>query len=83
MDKKSRETTILCVEIMNSKRQVKGKLDHVVQFDVNVMLNLSTVEPLSFHVNGFALSLALKQRLGATRNWPILSGIVWGDTGQQ
>ena len=34
----------LCVEIMNSKRQVNGKLGHMVQirvcpFDVNVMLN--------------------------------------------
>ena len=39
-----RETTILCVKIMNSKRQVKEKLGHVVQIrlcrcDVNVMLN--------------------------------------------
>ena len=24
-----------------------------------------------FHINGFALSLALKQRLGATRKWPV------------
>ena len=24
-----------------------------------------------FHINGFALNLALKQRVGATRNWPI------------
>ena len=24
-----------------------------------------------FHINGFALSLELKQRLGATRKWPI------------
>ena len=31
MDKKLRETTNLCVEIMNSKRQVKRKLGHVVQ----------------------------------------------------
>ena len=31
MDKKLRETTNLCVEIMNSKRQVKWKLGHVVQ----------------------------------------------------
>ena len=31
MDKKLRETTNLCEEIMNSKRQVKGKLGHVVQ----------------------------------------------------
>ena len=25
-----------------------------------------------FHINGFALSLALKQRLGATRKWPVV-----------
>ena len=31
MDKKLRETTYLCVEIMKSKRQVKGKIGHVVQ----------------------------------------------------
>ena len=31
MDKKLRETTNLDVEIMNSKRQVKGKPGHVVQ----------------------------------------------------
>ena len=31
MDKKLRETTNVCVKIMNSKRQVKGKLGHVVQ----------------------------------------------------
>ena len=24
-----------------------------------------------FHINGFALSLALKQKLGPTRKWPI------------
>ena len=30
MDKKLRETTNLSVEIINSKRQVKGKLSHVV-----------------------------------------------------
>jgi len=42
MDKKLRETTNLCrVEIMNSRRQAKGKLGHVVQIDVNTMLNLS------------------------------------------
>ena len=46
MDKKKklRETTNLCVKIMNSKRQVKEKLGHGVQIrvsrcDVNVMLN--------------------------------------------
>ena len=31
---KLRETTNLCVEIMNSKQQVKGKLSHVVQIHV-------------------------------------------------
>ena len=31
MDKKLRETTNLCVEIMNNKRQVMGKLGHMVQ----------------------------------------------------
>ena len=41
MDNLLRETTTLGVEIMNSKRQVKRKLGHVVQFDVNLMLNLS------------------------------------------
>ena len=46
MNKELHETTNLGVEIMSSKRQVKGKIGHVVQirvspFDVNVMLNLS------------------------------------------
>ena len=41
MDKKLRETTNLCAEIMNSRRQVKGKLGLVVQIDVNIRLNLS------------------------------------------
>ena len=31
MDKKSYETTNFCVEIMNSKEQVKGGLGHVVK----------------------------------------------------
>ena len=34
MDEKLCETTNLCVEIMNSKRQVMGKLGHVVQIRV-------------------------------------------------
>ena len=34
MDKELGETTNLCVEIMNSKRQVMGKLGHVVQIPV-------------------------------------------------
>ena len=41
------ETTNLCEEIMNSKRQVKGKLGHAVQIRVcrsNVMLNLSIIQ---------------------------------------
>ena len=41
MDKKLGDTTNLCVEIMNSRRQAKGKLGHVVQIDVNMMVNLS------------------------------------------
>ena len=43
MDEKLRETTNLGREVMNSKRQIKRKLGHVVQIricvDVNVMLN--------------------------------------------
>ena len=34
MDKELRETTSLCVELMNSNRQVKGKLGHVIQIHV-------------------------------------------------
>ena len=34
MDKKLRETTDLGVEMMNSKREVKRKLGHVVQIRV-------------------------------------------------
>ena len=46
MDKKLHETTNSCVEIMDSKGKVNGKLGHVAQirvqpFDVKVMLNLS------------------------------------------
>ena len=37
MDKKLRETTNVCVEIMNSRRQVTGKLGHVVQIRVCCM----------------------------------------------
>ena len=37
---KLRETPNLSVQIMNSKRQVKGEFGHVVPLDVNVMLNL-------------------------------------------
>ena len=51
MDKKLRETTNLCVEIINSKRQVKGKLGHVVQIDVNAMLNLSNIAPQSREIS--------------------------------
>ena len=31
MKKESRETTNLCVKILNSERLVKGKLGHMVQ----------------------------------------------------
>ena len=34
MDKKWRETTNLCLEIMKTKRLVKGKLGHVLQLRV-------------------------------------------------
>ena len=36
MGKKLRETTNLCVEIMNSRRRAKGKLGHVVEIRVAV-----------------------------------------------
>ena len=36
MDKKLRETNSLCVEIMNSQRQVMRTLGHVVQIRVAV-----------------------------------------------
>ena len=41
MDKELRETVNLSEEIINIKRQVMGRLGHVVQVDVNVMLDLS------------------------------------------
>ena len=54
MDKKLRESTNLSLEIMNSKRQVMGKLGHVVHirvcrltFDVNVILLLSNNTPVT------------------------------------
>ena len=43
MDKKFHETFNLSVEIMNSKRQVKEKLGHVVQLNVNLMLILFNI----------------------------------------
>ena len=51
MDKKLRETTNLCVEIMNSKRQVMGETwsrgtNSRLPFDVNVMLNLCNISIL-------------------------------------
>ena len=62
MDKKLRETTNWGVEIMNSKRQVKRKLGHVVQisglpFDVNVKLNLFII--ILFYVNFFKKMLLM------------------------
>ena len=41
MDEKLRETTNLFVEIMNSKRQVKGKLGHAIQIRVCRLTSLS------------------------------------------
>ena len=32
MDKKLRKTTYSCIEMMNTRRQAKGKLSHVVSF---------------------------------------------------
>ena len=49
MDKKLRDTANLCVEIMDSKRQVKGKLGQRLPLDVNVMLNLSSNNYFSLH----------------------------------
>ena len=37
LDKKLRETTNLCVEIMNSRRQAEGKLGRVLQIRVCVL----------------------------------------------
>lgn len=53
MNKILHETTSVCVEIMNSKRQVHEKLSHLLctnkrlPFDVNVRLNLSIIEDIS------------------------------------
>ena len=50
MDKKLRETTHLCVEVTNSKRQVLKEetwslgTNSRLPFDVNVMLNLSILK---------------------------------------
>ena len=46
---KSCETTYIPVEVINSKRQVKRKLGHVVQLYVNVTLNLSHNDITSQH----------------------------------
>ena len=37
------KTGYFCVEVINSKRQLRGKLCHVVQFAANVNLNLSLI----------------------------------------
>ena len=59
-----RETTNLGREIMNSKRQVKRKLGHVVQIricvDVNAMLNLSINYGLEVLLNTMKGSTLLK-----------------------
>ena len=43
MDEKLRETTNLRVEVMNSKRQAKGKLGHVVQIHACCWTSLQIV----------------------------------------
>ena len=43
MDKKLRESASLRVEVMNSKRQVKGKLSHVVQIRACLWTSLQIV----------------------------------------
>ena len=55
MDKKLRETTNLCVEIMNSKRQVNGEnwscgKNLRLPFVENVMLDLSIVPGSRYEV---------------------------------
>ena len=39
LDKKLRETTNLCVEITNSKRQEMGELGHVVQIGLKAVIS--------------------------------------------
>ena len=56
MDKKLRETTNLCVEIINSKRQVKGKTwsrgtNSRLPIEVNAMLNLSNIAQQSREIS--------------------------------
>ena len=50
LDKKMRETTNFCVEIMNSRREVTWSrgTNSRLPFDVNVMLNLSIVVVIYF-----------------------------------
>ena len=49
MDKKLGKTTNLCVEIMNSKRNLVTWYNSRLPFDIHVMLNLSRV---TFMANG-------------------------------
>ena len=54
MNEKLRESTNLCVKMINSKRQVKEKRGHVhgmcsrLPLDVNVMLDLSIIQIFAF-----------------------------------
>ena len=54
MDKKLREISNLSVEIMNSKRQVMGKVGHVVQIRVAVRPKRDAISLLSFCCTGKA-----------------------------
>ena len=49
MDKKSSETTNLCAEIMNRRRQ--GGTNSSMPFDVNVIINLSNNNLLKFVIS--------------------------------
>ena len=82
MDKKLRETTNLYVEIMNSKRQVKGETlgtNSRLPFDVNVMG--CTLCCILLHVVG---SCYANFEIGQTSSyvktqhcWPTIVGICW------
>ena len=80
MDKKLRESTNLSLEIMNSKRQVMGKLGHVVHirvcrltFDVNVILLLSNNTPVTLkEIFFFNMALARAKTFARPKESPPL-----------
>ena len=75
MDTKPREINNLCVEIMNSKRQVRGTLGHEVQisrlpFDVNVKLDLCNVQPVKRIAGLIRTKYEEKLKLNEDTKWP-------------